>query len=270
MPWLLASPGHQQPWYCPRTIGRSFLTRGRISITCACPCGAITLKSKYLCLWFLWKIQHTKGEDTFFPSRTPSEFLICNTAIILFLWDMHYAVMDNPESLVLEHPGRRDPHRMLTHCGPVMPYDVLVNTCSCYGLLPIWQQTITWINVVNYIHRNIFQCQCQMLVSNCNICKHSDDQLWDPYIYGIHTWKVGSIHWDLKPWTCWITWPYTTENIKMQFKNKILYWERISMKFIPSDQNDNRSPLVQVMAWHWLDYKSYFMMTQFTGVYICQ
>ena len=33
MPWLLASPGHQHPWYWPRRIGRSVIT-WRISTTC--------------------------------------------------------------------------------------------------------------------------------------------------------------------------------------------------------------------------------------------
>ena len=47
MPWLLTSPGHQQPWYWQCRIC-SCLTWGRISSTCVIPMLSNDIKCKYM------------------------------------------------------------------------------------------------------------------------------------------------------------------------------------------------------------------------------
>ena len=57
MSWLLASPGHQQPWYWLCKLGRSLsFTWGRISITCAISVRRKHRNCKYMFMFLLKKI----------------------------------------------------------------------------------------------------------------------------------------------------------------------------------------------------------------------
>ena len=58
MPWLLASPGHQQPWHWLCSIGRFCLTRGRIP---TCLVSVQEWHKLQIHVLFSLKIKHVKG-----------------------------------------------------------------------------------------------------------------------------------------------------------------------------------------------------------------
>ena len=51
MPWLLTSPGHQQPWYWLCRIGKSLSYCGRIPTTCVISMWSNDIKCKYMFLF---------------------------------------------------------------------------------------------------------------------------------------------------------------------------------------------------------------------------
>ena len=53
MPWLLTSPGHQQPWYWLCKIGRFLSYLGRISTTCVISMWRNDTKCKYMFMFTL-------------------------------------------------------------------------------------------------------------------------------------------------------------------------------------------------------------------------
>ena len=56
MPWLLTSPGHQQPWHWLCRISRSGLTWGRILTTCVISMWRNDIKCKYMFMFPLQKL----------------------------------------------------------------------------------------------------------------------------------------------------------------------------------------------------------------------
>ena len=56
MPWLLTSPGHQQPWYWLCRIGMSWLIWGRISNNCVVSIWRNDTKWKYMFMFPLKKL----------------------------------------------------------------------------------------------------------------------------------------------------------------------------------------------------------------------
>ena len=144
--WLLASPGHHQPWYWPCGIGRIGLKWARISTTCVFSMCSNDIKYKYMFIFPLENLAHKGLMCISYLVSAPEGLIIIYMICMIYVQYIHILITGKFEwvlVIISKRPASwcqampQSPCRLVwlraIHCPPAI-------SCHCIaGVIPVEQ-----------------------------------------------------------------------------------------------------------------------------------